>query len=87
MKSKLKFHERCRNISIYDGIGMVSRICGASLKDRIPATDLQLRFGLSSINDMLHWNVWMMMHGLKRLPCIKLMADNQDANHVRGFVT
>ena len=35
---------------------MVSRICGVSLKDRIPANNLQLRFGINSINDMLHWN-------------------------------
>ena len=33
--------------------GMIKLICGVSLKDRIPATDLLLCLCLSSINDML----------------------------------
>ena len=36
--------------------GMIRWICGVSLKDRIPKTDLLLRLGLNSINDMLRWN-------------------------------
>ena len=57
--------------------GMIRWICGVSLKDRIPTTDLLLHLGLSSINEMLRWNrqrfmdtcyVWMMIYGLKRLP-------------------
>ena len=36
--------------------GMIGWICGVSLKDRIPMKDLLLRFGLNSINDILHWN-------------------------------
>ena len=35
---------------------MIRRICGVSLKDRIPTTDLLLRLGLNFINDMLRWN-------------------------------
>ena len=30
--------------------------------------------------------IWMMMQGLKRLPCIMMMVNNQQVNHVRGFV-
>ena len=35
---------------------MIRWICGVSLKDRIPTTDLLLRLGLSSINGMLCFN-------------------------------
>ena len=28
--------------------------------------------------------IWMIMHGLKRLPCVTLMAGNQKVDHVRG---
>ena len=30
---------------------------------------------------------WMIMHGPKRLPWIRLTADNQEVDHVRGFAT
>ena len=75
--------------------GMIRWICGVSLKDGIPVTDLLLCLGLSFINDMLHWNQLrfhghlhtdMIKHGLKRLPCIALMANNQEVDYVRGFV-
>ena len=36
--------------------GMIRWICGVSLKDQIQTTDLLLRLGLNSINDMLCWN-------------------------------
>ena len=36
--------------------GMIRWICGVSLKNRIPTTDLLLRLGPNSINDMLRWN-------------------------------
>ena len=76
--------------------GMVRWICGVSLEDRIPTTDLLLHLCLSSINGMLHWNLlqfhghliyMMIMHCLKRqLPCIMLMADNQKVDQVRSSV-
>ena len=36
--------------------GMIRWICGVSLKDCIPMTNLSLCFGLNSINGMLRWN-------------------------------
>lgn len=36
--------------------GMTKWICDVSLKDRIPTTDLSLCLGISSINEMRHWN-------------------------------
>ena len=35
---------------------MIRWICGVTLNDRIPTTNLLLRLGLNSINDMLRWN-------------------------------
>ena len=80
--------------------GMIRTICGVSLKDPIPMTDLLLCLGLSSINEMLRWNrlrfyghllrmndnIWMIMYGLKGLPYLTLMAGHQEVNHVRDLM-
>ena len=81
--------------------GMIRWICGVSSKDCTPTTDLLLCLsGLSSINEsaleptevpwtLFHGFVRIMTHGLKRLPCIMLTADNQEVlalSHIRGFV-
>ena len=75
--------------------GMIRWICGMSLKDHIPTTNLLLRLGLSSINEISHWNP-LSFHGHllrinddawpKKAPCINLMVDNQEFDQIRDFV-
>ena len=42
--------------SVTTDTDVIRWICGVSLKDRIPITNLLLHYGLYSFNDTLRWN-------------------------------